>query len=63
MTEFIILTASFTVAILLASVVSLAILIKIMSMPKVMKWYMNWTMKMSNNLVDSMEFSYEDEEQ
>lgn len=63
MTEFIILTASFTVAILLASVVSLAILIKIMSMPKVMKWYMNWAMKMSNNLVESMEFSYEDEKQ
>lgn len=60
MMEFIILTASFTIAILLASAVSCVIMFKLMTSKKVMKWYMNWVMKISNDFVESIELSNED---
>ena len=57
MMEFIIMTLSFTCAILLAGVIGCVILMQ----PKVMKWYMNWAMKISEDCVDAM-FDEKDEE-
>ena len=46
MMTFIIMTLSFTVAILLASVVGFLLI----TQPKVMKWYMNYMLKIMNNM-------------
>lgn len=46
MMEFIIMTGSFTLAILLAGVVSVAIMLQ----PKVMKWYMKLAFKSMSNM-------------
>ena len=51
MFEFIVLTASFTVAILLASLIACVI---VMSKP-VMKWYMKRMYKMTNDIMERLE--------
>ena len=51
MFEFIVLTASFTVAILLASFIACVI---VMSKP-VMKWYMRRMYKMTNDIMENLE--------
>lgn len=58
MMEFIIMTISLTVALLLASGLSMVIVFKLMNNPKVVKWYFNWFMnymKKFENLVDQVE--------
>ena len=57
MLEFIILTLSFTVAILLSTVIMIAIVMN----KKVMKAYMKWVNKMSAEIVNEM-FDNEEEE-
>lgn len=51
MFEFIVLTASFTVAILMASLIACVI---VMSKP-VMKWYMKRMYKMTNDIMKNLE--------
>lgn len=51
MFDFIVLTASFTVAILLASLIACVI---VMSKP-VMKWYMKRMYKMTNDIMERLE--------
>lgn len=46
MMEFIIMTGSFTVAILLASVIAFVLMLQ----PKVVKWYMKYMFKMMENI-------------
>ena len=58
MLNFIIMTISFTVALLLASTVSMVVMFKLLNSEKVVKWYFKWFMKyMKNmeNLVDEIE--------
>lgn len=55
MMNFIIMTASLTVAILLATVIAFAVLLQ----PKVLKWYMKYVSKLSEQMVDEM---FNDEE-
>lgn len=50
MMEFVLMTLSFTVAILLATVIMIAIVMN----KKVMKAYMKWVNKMSREIVDEM---------
>lgn len=57
MMDFIMMTVSFTMAILLAGVLSMVILMQ----PKVMKMYMNHVTKMSNQMVEEM-FKDEDKD-
>lgn len=51
MLEFIMLTISFTVAILLASGIALYLIMQ----PKVMEWYMKKVMKMANDMQEIFE--------
>ena len=55
MFEFIVLTASFTLAILLASLFACVI---VMSKP-VMKWYMKRMYKMTNDIMENLEEEFE----
>ena len=50
MMNFIIMTASFTVAILLATVIAFAVLLQ----PKVLKMYMKYVSKLSEQMVEEM---------
>lgn len=50
MLNFIILTISITVAILLASALACFIMLQ----PKVMKWYLRYVMKMSESIVNEL---------
>lgn len=61
MMEFVILTISFTVALLVSSGLSMFIMFKLMSSPKFMKRYMNWFMKQMKNYEDLAEELMEEE--
>lgn len=55
---FIMMTLSFTVAILLASFIACVVMLQ----PKVIKWYMKKTMEMTNLLAADLEKEFEKEE-
>lgn len=50
MMEFVIMTLSFTVAILLASGIGVALALN----PKVMKWYMKYAQKIANDYIEDL---------
>lgn len=50
MMEFIMMTISFAVGILLAMAVAFAVMLQ----PKVLKWYMSYATKVSNQIVEEM---------
>lgn len=50
MMNFILMTISFAIAILLASALACAIMLQ----PKVMKWYTKYVMKMSEKITDEL---------
>lgn len=61
MMNFIMLTVSFTVAILLSGVISTVVMFKLMGNPKVVKWFMNYYMNLIEKSVEGLdeEFSKE----
>lgn len=61
MMEFVLMTISMTVAILLAGVISAIVLLAIMQNPKVIKWVTCYYMKQINKTVNAMEDVFEKE--
>lgn len=53
---FVLLTLSFTVAILLAGVISTVVLIKLMGNKKFVKWLMGFYMKQIENMVEDFDY-------
>lgn len=58
MMDFIMMTVSFTVAILLAGVLSTVIMFKLMGNAKFVKWLMNYYMKVIEKSVEDLEDYY-----
>lgn len=53
---FVLLTLSFTVAILLSGVISTVVLIKLMGNKKFVKWLMGFYMKQIENMVEDFDY-------
>lgn len=60
MMEFILMTLSFTVAIILAGVICTVAVFAAMKSPKVIGWYMNYVQKITGTIVDNFEFVEEE---
>lgn len=60
MMMFILLTVSFTVAILLAGAISTVIMFKLMGNAKFIKWFMNYYMKVIEKSVEDLEDYYKE---
>ncbi len=61
MMNLIIMTISFTVAILLAGVIATAALLALMGNTKVIKWFTNYYMKQLEKLINNCEKDYDKE--
>lgn len=57
---FVLLTLSFTVAILLAGVISTVVLIKLMGNKKFVKWLMGFYMKQIENMVEDFDYDFKE---
>lgn len=60
MMGFVLLTLSFTVAILLAGVISTVVLIKLMGNKKFVKWLMGFYMKQIENMVEDFDYDFKE---
>ena len=61
MMNFIMLTVSFTVAILLAGVISTVVMFKLMGNAKFVKWFMNYYMSIIEKSVENLEDEFSKE--
>ena len=61
MMNFIMLTVSFTVAILLAGVISTVVMFKLMGNAKFVKWFMNYYMSIIEKSVEGLEEEFSKE--